>query len=177
MTTPTKKWYMLTLVGSDQAGIVSKATNTLLKANCNLGEASMMRLGNSFNVMLMVNSEHSAGEIKALMADCCHALSLHLHIDEIEGTLHNHHIPNVQVIVTSADREGIVAQVSKQLFEAGMDILDLNSDVAGTKEKPIYIMQIEGMTSQSIDKIEKAMQAITHDGLDIHVHSIDTIIG
>ncbi|MCW8983520.1 MAG: amino acid-binding protein, partial [Gammaproteobacteria bacterium] len=38
-------WYMVTLVGRDQKGIVSRVTKALFEGGCNLGEASMMRLG------------------------------------------------------------------------------------------------------------------------------------
>jgi len=170
-------WYMLTLVGSDQPGIVAKITGALHKANCNLGEASMMRLGGNFTVMLMVNSSLTENEIKSSMKAACDELALHIHIDQIEGRLHQHHIPDVLVIVSGADREGIVAEVTELLFNAGMDILDLNSDVAGSEANPLYIMQIEGIASKGIASIENAVKAISHDGIDIQVQSIDTIVG
>lgn len=176
---------MLTLVGADQPGIVAKITKSLLTAQCNLGEASMMRLGGNFTVMLMVSIDIPSGNspndgadtIRRLMTPCCDELSLHLHIDEIQGHLHDHQIPDVRVIVCGADRAGIVSQVTESLFEAGMHILDLNSDVAGSTENPIYIMQIEGIATQGIDAIELAVQKINDDGIDIKVQSIDTFVG
>ena len=56
-------WYMLTLVGEDRPGIVAKITATLFQAGCNLGEATMARLGGNFTVMLMV--QH-AGTLEGL---------------------------------------------------------------------------------------------------------------
>ena len=44
-----------------------------------------------------------------------------------------------------ADRAGIVAQVTGQAAAAGLNILDLESDVGGTESHPIYILQIEGL--------------------------------
>jgi len=41
-------WYMLTLVGEDRPGIVAKLTAALFAAGCNLGEATMARLGGIF---------------------------------------------------------------------------------------------------------------------------------
>ena len=51
-----KKWFMLILVGKDQPGIVAQITRALYEGECNLGEASMVRLGGNFTVMLMVQS-------------------------------------------------------------------------------------------------------------------------
>jgi len=167
---------MLTLVGNDQPGIVAKITNGLLNANCNLGEASMMRLGGNFTVMLMINSEHPSEDIRKAMQSTCDDMSLTLHIDQIRGRLHQHHIPDVRVVVSGSDRAGIVAQVSQLLFDAGMDILDLNSDVAGTNEAPIYIMQIEGLATQGIDSIEKAIDSLPKN-IDVSVHPIETFVG
>lgn len=137
----------------------------------------MMRLGGNFTIMLMVNSALDADSVKHSMSERYQELSLHLHLDEIEGHLHDHHIPDVLVIVSGTDREGIVAQVTNLLFDAGMDILDLNSDVAGSTENPIYIMQIEGVASKGIEAIENAVKSIKHDDIDIQLQSIDTIVG
>ncbi len=71
-------------------------------------------------------------------------LGLRLHVDPIEGDLHSHVVPNIQVRVVGADRAGIVAQVTALLAEAGLNILELESDVAGSAETPIYVMGIHG---------------------------------
>ncbi len=51
-----KKWLMLTVVGADRPGIVARVTDALYKGGCNLGEASMMRLGGNFTIILMGRS-------------------------------------------------------------------------------------------------------------------------
>ncbi len=48
-----KRRPMLTLVGTDRPGIVAALTETLFRASCNLGEASMARLSGNFTIMLM----------------------------------------------------------------------------------------------------------------------------
>ena len=49
-----KHWYMLTLVGKDRSGIVAHISAALFDGGCNLGEASMIRLGGNFTIMMMV---------------------------------------------------------------------------------------------------------------------------
>lgn len=170
-------WHMLTLVGADKPGIVAKITKALYEVDCNLGEASMNCLGNSFTIMVMVNSDKSASEIEQAIKPICASLELHYHLDAIEGKLHNHRNPDTIVTVSGADHAGIVAKVTSALFESGLNIIDLNSEVAGTEAKPIYIMQIEGQALNGIEPIEAAIASFKDQNIDVRVESIDTMIG
>ena len=49
-------WYMMTVVGKDRPGIVAHLSAALYDGGCNLGEASMIRLGANFSIMMMVRS-------------------------------------------------------------------------------------------------------------------------
>ncbi len=165
-------WKMLTLVGEDQPGIVAKVTAALYRNGCNLGEASMIRLGANFSIMMMVAGEGSAEEILAPVAS---ELDLHLHVDEIIGGLHRHLVPNIQVRVLGADRAGIVAQVAGALLNVGFNILELESDVAGSPDQPVYIMNIEGYTDAALEQVENAVSSL--GDIDVSVSPIETLIG
>jgi glycine cleavage system transcriptional repressor len=167
---------MMTLVGKDRPGIVAKASAALFKAGCNFGEASMMRLGGNFSIMLMVQFAGEAGQLEEVIAPVAGAMALRCHIDPIEGQLHDHRIPDVRVSVYGADRAGIVAQVTNALADAGLDICDLDSDVAGTGDKPVYIMHIEGHAAQGVDKLQQALSHIDPD-IKVSLESIDTMVG
>lgn len=171
------KWYMLTLVGKDRPGIVAKVSAALFAGGGNLGEASMMRLGGNFSIMLMVNFDGSSRELTDLIAPVAESLGLHYHVDRIEGALHRHHVPDVRVTVYGADRAGIVAKVTGALAEAGLDITDLESDVAGTEEKPIYILQIEGMAREGVDALQSALDVVAAEGINVKLNSIETLFG
>jgi glycine cleavage system transcriptional repressor len=170
-------WYMLTLVGEDQAAIVANVTQALFEADCHLGEASMIRLGGNFTVMLMVQSEGDSEQVRSIVQPVADKMQLRIHVDPIQGHLHEHHQSDVQISVFGADRAGIVAQVTNALTTAGLEILDLNTDVAGTESKPLYIMQIEGLAKQGIDALQSALDAIDHDDMDVRINEIDTLVG
>lgn len=170
-------WYMLTLVGKDRPGIVAKVTAALYDGGCNLGEASMMRLGGNFTIMLMVNFERSSKALTELIKPVAESLDLHLHLDRIEGRLHQHVAPDVRITVYGADRAGIVARVTAALAEAGLDITDLESMVGGSEDKPIYVMQIEGTAAEGIESLQAAVDVIRKDGVEAHLEPLDTLIG
>ena len=171
-----KNWFMLTLVGEDQPGIVAETTAALYEAGCNLGEASMMRLGGNFSIMLMVHYDGDEARLRANIKEVADSLDLHAHLDPIRGQLHDHRIPDVRLSVYGADRAGIVAQVTQALAAAGLDICDLESDVAGTDEKPIYVMHIEGHATAGIEALERALEKISDD-IKVHLEPIHTMVG
>jgi glycine cleavage system transcriptional repressor len=167
-------WKMLTLVGKDRPGIVAKVTDALYQNGWNLGEASMLRLGGNFTIMLMISG---TGEVEPTLQPVADGLGLRLHVDPIDGDLHSHVVPNIQVRVVGADRAGIVAQVTGQLAEAGLNILELESDVAGSVTDPIYIMGIQGYADTPVEQLQQAVSGLVDQGIDVSVSGIETLIG
>jgi len=168
---------MLTLVGEDRPGIVAQVTDALYRAGWNLGEASMMRLGGNFTIMLMVSGAASRGDLEDAVRPVAQSLGLQVHADAIEGGLHRHLVPNIQVRVSGADRAGIVAKVTGALARTGFNILDLESDVAGSEERPVYIMCIQGYAEATVEALEEAVRTIDEEGVDVSVSPIETLIG
>ena len=170
-------WYMLTLVGKDRPGIVAHVSSALFEGGCNLGEATMMRLGGNFSIMLMVQSELNSKGLHDLVMPVAESMGLHLHVDRIEGGLHQHLDPDVRITVYGADRAGIVAKVTGALAEAGLHILDLESDVAGSADKPIYIMHIEGHAAEGIEALRAALEVVHKEGIEVQIAPVQTLIG
>ncbi|WP_198264148.1 glycine cleavage system protein R [sulfur-oxidizing endosymbiont of Gigantopelta aegis] len=170
------EWKMLTLVGQDKPGIVAKITTALFEAGAQLGEASMMRLGGNFTIMLMVKTEQSIVQLNDDIESVAKAMQLSCYFQDIEASLHQHAIPDTCVTVYGADRAGIVSKVTSHLLDAGFNIMDLDSDVAGDEAEPIYVMHIEGVTANGTDALEQAMEAIKMQGVHIDVTAIDVMI-
>lgn len=172
-----QSWFMLTVVGEDRPGIVARLTRTLYEGECNLGEASMLRLGANFTIMMMVSGPLDVARLDQLVRPVAEALALRIHIDQIAARLHDHRQPNVQVTVHGADRAGIIADVTGVLADAGLDILDLNSDVAGTEDKPVYIMLIDGYVEADLDRLDAALQPLRDNGIEATMTPLDTLVG
>lgn len=173
----TQPWLLLTLVGADRPGIVAQVTRVLFGVGAELGEAAMMRLGNQFAIMMMVRGAGSPEEVAGLLESTRADFGLKLHVDPIDAALHQHREPDVSVIVHGADRSGIVSEVTGALLEAGMNILDLRSDVGGSEDKPIYIMQIDGEASDGIEPIEQCVARLADQGLTVRVTPLQTMRG
>jgi len=173
----SKSWYMLTVVGKDQPGIVAEVSQALFAAGCNFGEASMNRLGGNFTVMLMVQSELDISGLENQLKPISDMFGLHCHFDEIEGHLHDHREPNVRISVYGSDRSGIMAHITGTLARAGLDIYELESDVGGSDDSPIYIMFIQGRANRGVDALKEALASNAEADIETHIEEIDTVIG
>ena len=172
-----ENWLMLTMIGKDKPGIVAAVTAALVEHGVSLGETSMLRLGGNFTVMMMVSGEQSEAAMREQLAPVLEAQGMCLHVDAIEAHLHEHVVPNIQVTVTGADRVGIVAQVTAALAATGFNILDLESDVAGSVDEPVYIMQIAGVSERPVEVIDAAVEPLRAEGISVNVAPIETYIG
>ena len=168
-------WSVLTLVGADRPGIVAAVSQILFDAGCALAEASMMRLGGNFAIMLRV-AHQPAADLRAMLAPVIQSMNLHLHIDNDVAAEAHHVEPDVLITVYGADRSGIVAQVTTALAQAGLNIIDLETAVGGTADKPIYIMSIEGNASAGQEKLQQAIAGLAKD-IEVTLMPIDTMVG
>ena len=172
------EWNMLTVVGADRPGIVAAVTDRLYREGWNLGEASMIRLGGNFTIMMMVTSNGDGEKaLEAVLRPLTGAMDLRLHVDAIGGGLHRHLVPNMQVRVSGADRAGIVAKVTGALAGAGFNILELESDVAGAEDNPVYIMNIQGYSEETVEALQAAVDGLGEPDIDASVSAVDTMIG
>jgi glycine cleavage system transcriptional repressor len=67
--------------------------------------------------------------------------------------------------------------VTSRAAAAGLNIVDLESDVAGTDDNPIYVLQIQGVAAQGIEAIETALAPLQAEGVKVDVRPVDTLIG
>ncbi len=170
------RWYMLTVVGRDRPGIVAELTSALYAAGAELGEASMLRLGGNFTIMLMVHFEGDGHVLEAAVRPVAMALDLQLHLDEIDGRLHELAEPDAIITISGADRAGIVAHVTRLLAEAGLNILHLDSTIAGSEASPIYVMRIEGQARQGLEALRRVLETIEAESFDVSLQPVETLI-
>jgi glycine cleavage system transcriptional repressor len=171
------RWHVLTIIGHDRPGITAAVTRSLFEGGCNLGEATMARLGDSFVVMVEVSHDSSSEQVAALVRPVAEEMDLRLNVEPAQGRVEPRPTPDVSVTVFGADRAGIVAQVTGALATAGLNILDLRSDVAGTAEEPLYVMHLEGQAREGIDALRQALDAAGVQGVEATIEPIETLIG
>ncbi len=169
-------WYIVSVVGKDRSGIVAHLSSALFENGCDLGEASMMRLGDCFTIMMMVRHDGNTHSLLQVVQPVAESMGLHVHVDKVDAHLHRHLEPDVHITVHGADRPGIVAQVTGALCEAGLNIVNLESDVGGSDAKPIYVMHIDGIATAGVPALESALAIVSKQGVQAKLNPIEIMI-
>lgn len=178
------RWHMLTIFGEDRAGIVARVAQALYDGGCNLGEVSAMRLGGYFTIMMIVASPQAAAadapddaRLTELLRPVAAEMALTVHVSPLAGRVHEDLAPDVRVSVFGADRPGIVAQATAALARAGLNIVHLESEVGGSAERPIYVMQIEGQATRGTEALAEVLEEVRRDGVEATLAPIETLVG
>ncbi|HEY6074818.1 MAG TPA: ACT domain-containing protein, partial [Anaerolineales bacterium] len=82
------------------------------------------------------------------------------------------------ISVYGADRPGIVYNVTRELAKRKVNITDLNTQVVGTKERPVYVMVLEVDIPEATDMkdLEKEFERIKKElAVSITVRPIETL--
>ncbi len=155
-----ENWYLLSLVGKDRPGIVAQVSASLCKAGCNLGDSTMARLGENFCIMVMVYLEEDQEKIQSIAKNIAKSLDLHFHLDSVSGSMEHHIQPDVRISVYANDRLGIVEDVTTALAEAGLNIIQLDSNLGNENNSKNYYIHIEGTVSKGLDPIYQALEKL-----------------
>ncbi len=173
--------YLLTIVGEDRPGIVAAVSQALYLGGCNLGQASMIRLAGSFSIMMVVGHPSASGdEVVAMLEAPAAAMKLTVHLAGAAAPAEEeplHAQLDARVRVFGADRPGIVAEATSALAAAGLNILHLESAVAGGTNQRIYVMTIEGQATRGVEPLREAVARVAGGGVEATVEPIEPLLG
>jgi glycine cleavage system transcriptional repressor len=171
--------FSLMLVAGDRPGIVADVTKVLYENNFNIEDSSSTLLQGFFAAIFVVSSDDDRCEceIKKLFEDLLEKKGVSVKVQKVEEAAKlpagEHHI----ISVYGSDKPGIVNKVASFLAESGINIIDLQTKVAGKEKSPIYIMILEVVLPEGFvdDTWKNKLTEISKElGTDIHVRQIDT---
>ncbi len=168
---------MLSLIGLDQPSIVARLSAGLCKNGCNLGDSSMVRLGNYFTIMLMVEHDGGKNSLESIVTSICDPLNLNAHLVELEDGIQHHCEPDVRISLFAEDRMGIVEDATTPLAQAGLNILHLESNVGDADESGTYYIHLEGTVSKGLDTLYTILEKLEKEkGIKSHLIPINAQI-
>jgi len=157
-----KYWYLLSLVGKDRPGIVARLSAGLCKNGCNLGDSSMARLGDNFVIMIAVQFEGSQEALSNIVSPLAGSMDLKQSLMEIEEGTHDIE-PDVRINIYSAERMGIIEDVTSMLTESGLNILSLESNLGSNQPNNTYSIHIEGTVSEGITPLYEVLDRLSDE--------------
>jgi glycine cleavage system transcriptional repressor len=142
-----KEYFVVTIVGPDQRGLVARITDEIVAHDANIEESHMSRLGGEFAVMMLLSL--SNGKSQALLAGLKRLNSDHVKVFIKETDLERLKVFEgfvpYEISVISADHEGIVHHVAEYLAELRCQIDDMETHVtrAPVTGTPLFSMMAE----------------------------------
>lgn len=174
-----KNYFALTFISEDRPGIVAKVSKILYENEFNIEDSSSTLLKGFFSMILIVSTDKNfkVNEIKKKFAPLVKELGMATSVRKIEKFKE---LPKGETFIISvygADKPGIVYSVSNFLAEKNINIVDLQTKVAGSEQKPVYIMVLEVIIPDNFkDKnwAEELKSVAKSIGIDINIRQIET---
>jgi glycine cleavage system transcriptional repressor len=169
---------IITAVGAkDRPGIIAGLTAAVYEAGGNLDDATMTRLRGAFANMLAASlpDDEAVAGLKARLAAISQPLGLRVMVYEMpEDDDDADDEADHTISVYGADRPGIVHAISSALAEGGANIVSLDNRVAGTMDRPVYVMLLE-TSGGDWNRVPELLASISKKiGVDVSHHKIDS---
>lgn len=162
--------YAVSVVGADRPGIVAGVTEALYKLGCNIADSSCAMLAGEFAMILIVSHPKPFTKLHLLdeLKPVCERLAMTLSVRHLpQGEEHRTATPGeiCQITVYGADQPGIVYQVTSALAARQINIMDLQTKLAGTDDEPVYIMLLEVALPDDLlpEEVERLLNSLKHE--------------
>jgi glycine cleavage system transcriptional repressor len=130
----------ITVLGHDRPGIIAQAAEALSGCGMNLEDSSMTLLRGQFAMTLICAGDAGTDEIEGALSPLLDDGTLTVSVREVPDESAHPALGNPYLItVHGADRLGIVARLAGVVAEAGGNITDLTTRLAGD----LYVLAAE----------------------------------
>lgn len=176
--------FALSVVGRDRPGIVAEVSRVLFELGCNIEDSTCTILSGQFAMILVIaHAKFSlVAEIDPFFDPVRKSMELTISLltlkdEEIsrekgfEGRPHS-------ISVYGADRPGIVYSVARELARLQVNVTDLNTQVVGAKDRPVYMMVLEVDIPESVamKELEREFDKIRKElSVSISVRPIESL--
>jgi len=159
----------VTVIGPDRPGIIADVTGVLAGLGLNLADSTMTLLRGHFTMMLICVGAAEAGAVQdafgPLTADGGLVVAVRAVAAGTESGTDEQ--PNFMLTVHGADRPGIVAAVTRVIADAGGNITDLSTRLAG--DLYVIVAEVDLPTGADPDALSARLADVAA-GLGVGAH-------
>lgn len=176
--------FTISVVGKDRPGIVAATARVLFELGCNIDDSTSTILSGQFAMILAVGhpTVADAAVVDAAFAPVRDGMKLHVAVHAVtdEEAANGKEASGRPVIISvyGADRPGIVLAVAEALARRKINVTDLNTQVVGAKERPVYVMILEASLPDEADlpAIEAEFETLRKElSVSITVRPLETL--
>ncbi len=174
---------ILTAVGKDKPGIVAGVSKVLYELGYNIEDSSMTLLKGEFAMILVISGKKDISPVQfSKNFDFLRkTLGLSIYLRELSPDELVHKVDEqvkiYAISVYGVDKPGIVYEITQFLADKKVNIVDVNTQIAGSKEESVYVMLLEVEVSSDMGE-EHLRKELENKGkeLDVNVsiHPVET---
>ncbi|MFP5282944.1 MAG: glycine cleavage system protein R [Actinomycetes bacterium] len=162
----------ITLVGHDRPGIIAQTASALAAAGMNLEDSSMTLLRGHFAMTLICSGASSVSEVETALASLADG-SLTVDVREVP----DEPVPAWEgrpylVTVHGADRLGIVAALTGVIADAGGNITDLTTRLAG--DLYVLVAEVDLPARVEEETLSRRLAGVAEElGVEAHLRPVE----
>jgi glycine cleavage system transcriptional repressor len=172
--------FLLIAGGVDRKGTVYNLTKILGKYSFNIEDSSMIMLRRTFSMIMLLSAENKIenslfkGELKKFSEK--HKMTVEIKkIGKKEMKEYPDDELRCSISISGADKPGIVNVMTKKLYEAGANIIDLETKSSDRIKPHAYYMFLEVSLPERGD-LKKVRNMLVKEGKKLGVHvSMDEV--
>jgi glycine cleavage system transcriptional repressor len=175
----TDNLFAVTLIAADRPGIVAGVSKIFFENNFNIEDSSSTLLQGFFSAIFIISCKQgrNSSDVKKLFSKLEKEMNIEVYVQSVTETPAKPEGEHYIVSVYGSDKPGIVSSIAQYLADKKINIMDLQTKVAGSKTSPIYIMVLEVIVAQSngLAGWEDDLKKISRDlGTDVNIRHIET---
>lgn len=161
----------ITVVSHDRPGLIADVTEVLARLGGNLESSSMSLLQGHFAWALVVSIDAPAERVRAELLPVC---PRGVTVVQLDADTHEVATPVDRIIVNvhGTDRIGIVASVTRVIADAGGNIVELTTHLAGA----MYLVtaEVEFLARADLDALDARLREVGQElGVSVSAHRED----
>jgi glycine cleavage system transcriptional repressor len=154
--------HAITVIGHDRPGIIAETTAALAGLGLNLEDSTMTLLRGHFAMMLISAGDLTAPEVEKTLAGLAADGSLMVSVREIPEEREHEAVGASYVLtVHGGDRPGIVSAVASEVAQAGGNITDLTTRLAG--ELYLLVAEVDLPGGVDVAGLQGSLDAVAGD--------------
>lgn len=173
-----KNLFAVTLIAADRPGIVAAVSKIFYENSFNIEDSSSTLLQGFFSAIFIVHkADVTAEQVKKMFLPLEKNMNIDINVQEVAEAGEKPTGEHFIISVYGSDKPGIVNRVAEYLADKKINILDLQTKVAGSEKSPIYLMVLEVVIEPAMMNSgwDADLKKISRDmGTDVNIRQIET---
>lgn len=155
--------------------IVRRISTDIAQEGCDLVAISTQTLGDHFGIMMVIDTEASANELRGFLDPIVEKFELSLTVDAVDEFKFCHKFPDVSIHVHGADKVGVFSYCMAIFNDAGLDVLSMHSDLLGKTGdgEDEFLNVIKGRATEGLEELQRAAENLRNNSIEVTITVID----